>query len=33
MKYAHTGRPGDGRVYLFDVLEEGEIRTGQRAKR
>lgn len=30
MKYAHTGRPGDGRVYVLDVLEAGRIRTGER---
>ncbi|HAZ42677.1 MAG TPA: P-II family nitrogen regulator [Methylococcaceae bacterium] len=27
---AHTGRPGDGRIFLFDVLESISIRTGER---
>lgn len=30
MKRAHSGRPGDGRVYLFEVLEDAKIRTGER---
>ena len=30
MKRAHSGRPGDGRVFLFEVLEEAKIRTGER---
>lgn len=29
MKYAHTGRPGDGRVYVYDVVGAGSIRTGE----
>ena len=30
MKRAHSGRPGDGRVFLFEVLEDAKIRTGER---
>jgi nitrogen regulatory protein P-II 1 len=30
MVHAHTGRPGDGKVYVVDVLEGGRIRTGER---
>jgi nitrogen regulatory protein P-II 1 len=30
MQHAHTGRPGDGKVYVVDVLEGGRIRTGER---
>ena len=33
MKYAHTGRPGDGRVFVVEVLESGLIRTGERGER
>ena len=29
MKHAHTGRPGDGRLFILDVLESGKIRTGE----
>lgn len=27
---AHTGRPGDGRIFVFDVREAISIRTGDR---
>ncbi|MEY4685163.1 MAG: hypothetical protein RLZ25_1622 [Pseudomonadota bacterium] len=27
---AHTGRPGDGRIFLFDVQDAISIRTGDR---
>lgn len=27
---AHTGRPGDGRIFVFEVLEAISIRTGGR---
>ncbi|CAL1238922.1 P-II family nitrogen regulator [Candidatus Methylocalor cossyra] len=30
MAHAHTGRAGDGKVFVFEVLEGGRIRTGQR---
>ena len=30
MKYAHTGRPGDGKILLFDVLDVTSIRTGEK---
>ena len=33
MKHAHTGRAGDGRVFVVDVLESGRIRTGERGER
>ncbi|NOX55350.1 MAG: P-II family nitrogen regulator [Planctomycetes bacterium] len=29
-KYAHTGNPGDGRIFVIDILETVKIRTGQR---
>jgi nitrogen regulatory protein P-II 1 len=31
MEHAHTGRPGDGKVYVVEVLETGSIRTGKRS--
>ena len=27
---AQTGRPGDGKIFIFDVLEAVKIRTGER---
>lgn len=30
IKRAHSGRPGDGRVLVFEVLEDAKIRTGER---
>ncbi|MGZ8216132.1 P-II family nitrogen regulator [Methylomagnum sp.] len=30
MKHAHTGRAGDGRLYVTEVLAWGKIRTGKR---
>jgi nitrogen regulatory protein PII len=32
MKYAHAGHPGDGKLYVIDVLEGSRIRTGERGK-
>ncbi|MBP1151851.1 MULTISPECIES: P-II family nitrogen regulator [unclassified Methylocaldum] len=32
MKHAHTGHPGDGKLYVIDVLEGSRIRTGERGK-
>jgi nitrogen regulatory protein PII len=32
LQYAHTGRPGDGKVYMIEVLEGGKIRTGERGR-
>lgn len=32
LRYAHTGRSGDGKVYLIEVLEGGRIRTGERGR-
>jgi nitrogen regulatory protein P-II 1 len=32
MEHAHTGRPGDGKVYVLDVREGGRIRTGERGE-
>lgn len=29
-KYAHTGNPGDGRIFVIPVLEAVTIRTGAR---
>ena len=29
LKYAHTGRPGDGKVFVIDVAEAYRIRTGE----
>jgi len=31
MRVAHSGNHGDGKVYIFDVLEGGRISTGERA--
>lgn len=28
---AHTGRPGDGRIFVYDVMEAVTIRTGLRS--
>jgi nitrogen regulatory protein PII len=28
---AHTGRPGDGRIFVYDVKEAVTIRTGRRS--
>lgn len=30
MTHAHTGRPGDGKLYVMEVVEGGKIRTGER---
>jgi nitrogen regulatory protein P-II 1 len=30
MTHARTGRPGDGRVFVVEVLASGTIRTGER---
>jgi nitrogen regulatory protein P-II 1 len=30
MTHARTGRAGDGRVFVVEVLESGKIRTGER---
>ena len=27
---AHTGRPGDGKIFISDVLDAVKIRTGER---
>lgn len=32
MENAHTGRAGDGKLYVMEVLEWGRIRTGERGK-
>ncbi len=32
MTHAHTGRTGDGRVYVLEVLEAARIRTGERKR-
>jgi len=29
-KHAHTGNPGDGRIFVIDIAETVKIRTGQR---
>ncbi len=31
MRTAHSGRHGDGKVYIIDTLEGGRISTGERA--
>ncbi|MFM8340617.1 MAG: P-II family nitrogen regulator [Methylomonas sp.] len=31
MRVAHSGHHGDGKVYIFDVLEGGRISSGERA--
>jgi nitrogen regulatory protein P-II 1 len=30
LERAHTGRPGDGRIFIYDVKEAISIRTGNR---
>lgn len=30
MKYAHTGEPGDGKIFLYNVEEAIRVRTGER---
>lgn len=32
MHHAHSGLPGDGKVYVLEVVEGGRIRTGERGK-
>ncbi len=32
IKHAHTGNPGDGRIFIFDVHEGIRISTEQRSK-
>jgi len=29
LKYGHTGRPGDGKIFVIDVAEAYRIRTGE----
>ncbi len=31
IRVAHSGNHGDGKVYIFDVLEGGRISSGERA--
>lgn len=30
MQYAHTGEPGDGKIFVYDVVEAIRVRTGER---
>ncbi len=29
-RHAHTGNPGDGRIFVIDIVETVKIRTGER---
>ena len=29
LKHAHTGRPGDGKIFVLDVAEAYRVRTGE----
>lgn len=30
MEHAHTGEPGDGKIFVFDIQEAIRVRTGER---
>lgn len=32
LKHAHTGNPGDGKIFVIDVAEVYRIRTGERGR-
>jgi nitrogen regulatory protein P-II 1 len=33
LSYAHTGRKGDGKIFIFDVQEAVSIRSGEKGEK